>query len=491
MYKKCVMALLSLCFLGFIRPQAFSQTALEGVREISLQETTELALRNNFDIQLAKYDIQISRLNIQSAKSVYDTILEAEASHTKDKLASNSILAAGKTMSQDYSIGLSKKLPTGTTVSLDQTAGREWADSSAVTWKPAYEAKTQLTLEQELGKNFFGLNDRGNVKVAIKDVENADFISFDKIEAALGSVQKSYWNFVFLYEALDIRREILEQAQRLYEIDQERFKHGLVERPQLLGSDANYQTKQADLALARNAVAAGGNVLKLQLNIDDDEVALRPAEKFVLPDHHVSLLDSMALALKNRRDYLKAMNEIERRDILLEMKKNSVWPEINIQASFARNGIGDDFTDAINKISEEDNPEFFASVSFSMPLENRAARSEKKQAEFQKARALLNAKYAERKVAIEIIDQVKACDVAYERLQYLVNAADLQTQKALEQEKIFKQGRSNSDIVIQYQDDALLARMNAASAFYDYYAAMIELKRREGTLLNVYWDGEI
>jgi len=465
-----------------IRPQA---------REISLDEASRLALINNFDIQLTKYDIQISRQGLDSAKSIYDTILDAALEYDNNQLASNSTLAASESDNRDYLLGLTKKLPTGTTLSVDQGSGRGWTTSSAVIMNPAYESSFGVTIEQELGRNFFGRQDRGSVKVAMKDVQNAEFVSLDKIEATLAVVQKSYWNLVLMHQVDEIRQEMLEQARRLYEVDQERIKHGLIETPDLLGSEANYQTRLSDLVLSRDVLSASGNLLKLQLNVDPDDVELTPASVFELTAPSATVLDALKLAYENRRDYQAAMNEIERRDILVVMKKDAALPELNLKASLKRNGIDDDFEGSVNKVSEEDNPEFFAGLSFSMPLENREAGAAFKEAEYAKAKALLNAKYLERKIAIEIQDQVRSCSAAYERLELLQKAAELQTKKALEQERIFKQGRSSSDTVIRYQEDALFARIEAAQAFYAYYASLIELKRRQGTLLKEYWDGAI
>ncbi|MEW5894643.1 MAG: TolC family protein [Candidatus Omnitrophota bacterium] len=483
--------LILIIWIVLFSPCVFAQEDIS-TRTVSLQEITDLALQNNFDIQLTKYDILISRFNVDIAESIYDTMLDAEASYSDDQSANNSTLLSDRTTTKEIKAGLSKIFPTGTEVSLDQTVQRVWSKDGFVTLNPAYDSTTALTVEQDLGRDFFGRQSRASVKIAVKDVQNTDLLSLLEIETTLAEVQKNYWNLVYLYEALTIRREILEQAKRLYDLDQERVQHGLVEVPQLFGSQANYQTRQAEMVLAQSALNTGMNLLKLSVNIEEDPVIITPADKtFQMPEHQVSLLDSMKKALEHRRDYLQALNEIERRDLLLEFARNNEWPEINLSGSFALNGIGSDFNDSINRISDENNPEFFASLAFSLPLENTEARAGKKQAELQKASALLNVKYLERKIAVQIKNQVTTTDAAFERLRYLREAAELQQKKALEQERIFRQGRSDSDTVIRFQEDALLARISVIRAFYDYYSALVELKRLEGTLLERYWDGEI
>lgn len=472
---------------------AGSLNAYAQQRVVSLDEVSRLALDNNFDIQLVKYDIRISRQGIDAAKSAYDTLLEASLGYGNDKSAHNSTLLSDETTSRDAAVSLARTLPSGTTVTVEHAASRTRQDpATSVTYNPVHEASVGVTVSQDLGRNFFGLQDRGAVRVAMKDVAGAEYVSFDKIEQALADVQKSYWVLVLNEEIYTMQQEFLDQSKRLYEIDQERITHGLIEEPQLLGSEANYQQQWSAVLAARDELKASENVLRLELNLSRDrDAGLAPAERFHPQEPVLSLDDSLAKALANRRDYQAAMNEISRRDILLVMKKNLLWPQINLEASWAQNGLDDSYGGAIAAVFHEDHTDLSAELSVSGSLENRAARSEMTQAQFARARALLELKYLERRIMIEIVDSIRRCDIAYQRYESLNTAADLQTRKARAQEEIFRRGRSDSDTVIRYQEDAIAARLQAAQAAYAYYTAMIDLQRSEGALLPRYWDGQI
>jgi outer membrane protein TolC len=460
-------------------------------RRISFKDVTELALINNFDIQLVKYDILISRLQEDAVKSIYDTMVSARSSYVDDRLAKSSLFLGERVITREFDLGLSKSLPSGTTLSAGQTLGRERISGDTALFDSSYRAETRLTLAQDLGRNFFGVRDRGLVKIARKDVENAEYFSFDRIEQSLADAQKTYWQLVLLYEIDRINQEMMDQAQRLYNLDQERYKHGLVETPQLLGSEANLQIRRADLFLSKSAVLSGINLMKLLLNIDNSHILLQPEDGFVFSEQPLSLVESMNTALNNRQDYKMAMNDVRRQNIVLEVARYGAWPEVQLQASFSRNGLADSYGDALSDVGDENNREFLASLLVSMPLENRAAQAEIKEAEYRKARALVNVKYVERRIAVEIADQIAACESATERLLFLEKAAELQARKAQEQEKVFGLGRSDSDTVIRFQEDALNARVQSVQAHYDYFTSLIELKRREGVLLKEYWDGEI
>ena len=85
----------------------------------SLEEVTQAALRSNFDIQLTKYDAWIARTDKNVARSIYDTIFEAEVEYRDNQRKQTSTISGSKTVDNDYNVGFSKKLPSGTTVSVD------------------------------------------------------------------------------------------------------------------------------------------------------------------------------------------------------------------------------------------------------------------------------------------------------------------------------------------------------------------------------------
>ena len=97
---------------------------------LSLDETTEIALRNNFDIQLTKYDTWIARTERNVARSIYDTIFEAQVEYRDDQHKRTSTILGTKTVDNDYNVGLSKKLPTGTTVSVDLDNNRNFNNAT-------------------------------------------------------------------------------------------------------------------------------------------------------------------------------------------------------------------------------------------------------------------------------------------------------------------------------------------------------------------------
>jgi outer membrane protein TolC len=457
---------------------------------LSLKEATQLALRNNFDIQLTKYDTWIARADKQVAESIYDTMFEAEVEYRNDQSQRTSTILGTKTIDHDYNVGLSKKLPIGTTLSVDLENNRNFNNAVFATSPLTHDSTLGVTVEQDLGKNIFGVQDRGDVKITLKDIARAEYTTLRKIEESVREVQKAYWDLVLQMENVRIEEAMVTEAKKLYDLHQEKLKDGLVEIGEAIASQANYESRKNDLLLARNEVRAKNNALKLLLNIEEN-VDIVPSEVLNLPEVREELVPALQRAFASRQDYKKARNEIDAKNIALSLKKNNLWPEINLTATLERNGLGDHFKQSVTQITEEDNPDFFAGLAITYPLENNEAQGELKAAELEKAKSIVLLKLIERQIAVAIADQVRNCNIFRESAVNRQEVARLQSMKLEEEEKQFRYGRSDTDTLIRFQEDVVRAKSAVALALYRYHAALVELREAEGVLLKEYWEGEL
>lgn len=459
--------------------------------KLSLLETTRLALANNFDIQLIKYDIWISRTRRGGATSIYDTLLEADINYENDQSKQISTIFGTKSVDNNYNVGLSKHLPTGTTLSVGVLNHRSWTNAPFATSALTHNSAVALSVDQALGRNFFGLRDRGDIRVTQLDIEAARFTSVEKIEAEVARVQKAYWDLVLAIQLRNIAAEMLAQAKTLHQLHQDKLADGLTELPELYAAEANYRARLAELAVDENEVKTAGHILKLLLNLAEDIPNIVPDESLKLPEEKQTTPDAIRLAFANRRDYQASLTEIKKKGIELDLSANDLWPEIDFTASLARNGLGDHFSNALNEIPQEDNPQLFAGLKFSFPLENTKARSGFDKAKLEKEKALLSLKFLERKIAVGVADRVRETHVFFEQARSREEIAELQRRKLAEEEKRFRGGRSKTDTIIRFQEDLLRARWEEAQAAYRYQLKLIDLKKEQGTLLSQDWSGEL
>lgn len=465
----------------------YSISFAQNVYKLSLDEVSKLTMQNNIDIQIAQYDNKIADYDIDIAESIFDIILYSKVGYTNDQRASTSTLAASKTVDNDYNVGLSKKFNSGTTISSNLTNNRTYVEGSSTASAPiSHESNFDLTVRQDLGRNFFGNQDRGNIKLTQIDVENVRYTSIDKIETILSVTQKAYWDLVLQYEKVSIQQDMVSQAKKLYDLHQEKLKDGLVEIPEAIASEANYRKRNNSLILEQNILSSRINVLKLMLNIHDDNLDIEPTDKLSVLDSIVDFNVQLNKAFSQRRDYKVTLNKVKKSDISLALKKNNIYPEINLTASFQRNGLGDHFKQSNTNITDTNNPKFYAGLEIEFPLFNTEAKAKLKQAEMDKVRILLNLKYIERKIVIEVMDQVRDCNVLQQIALNSIDITNLQKEKLIEEEKRFNQGRTDTDTIIRYQEDFIQAQFSEAEAKYNYFVSRIELEKRTANLLNNY-----
>jgi len=287
-----------------------------------------------------------------------------------------------------------------------------------------------------------------------------------------------------------IREEMLDRATSLYKIYTNKVKIGLSESPDLYAAQANMNIRKNQLLTAQNDLNTAENDLLLKLNfIREEVIEIKTDEKLTIVDaYQVRFLASLNIAISKRRDYKAAYNDVESKNIKLVTKKNSLWPEIDLKATFTRNGVASYYKEAMDNITDSDNPKYYFGISISYPLENTKARGQYQTAKLDKAKALILLKKKEREIITEINNAVGDVNTTLEKANNNYIIVQLQESKLNEEEKRFKLGRSDSDTLIRFHDDLLSAKISLADSLYAFYSEIIDLKVKENSLLEEYLE---
>ncbi len=450
---------------------------------VSVNDVRLIAINNNLDVKLARLDSQIKGTELSYKEAVFDTILNWEIGYTDDQRKSGSSLAGTKSITNEYNIGVDKKLRTGTDLEIDLTNKREWTNSSYVSTNPYHESQIEVNLTQPIAKNFFGLIDRANIEIVKWEIKNAGLDSYIKIEDAIIAAEKAYWNLVLSREEFKIKKEMLKKAIRLFNQYRRKLRIGLVESGDVLASEANMHIRQNELLLAANELENAEELLKVRLNIQN-EARLSPVDHLGTAEFNANFINSLENAFKNRRDYLSKKNDLEAKKIKLEMKSNSLFPEIDLNATFATNGIDSRYSKALEGVYEDSNPKYYIGIEFKYPLENNEAESEYEKATLEKTKAIINLQKTERQIISDIDEKLRKLSIHKINMSKMQRVENLQRGKLSQEEKRFKYGRSSSDTLIRYQEDLLSASLMKQRSYFDYRISILELMDAEDSFLE-------
>lgn len=458
----------------------------EARQELTLEQCVKIAIYNSYEVKLAKLDFLIAETDILYSQAVFDTFVSGDVGYIEDKRQQSSVFAPDDTQTNTYSLGLQKKIFLGTEFSASWNDTRNWTNTIFVNKNPYHEAELTLEFEQPLGKNFFGMIDRGNVSITKLTVKNADLETKDRIEAIVSRVEKAYWELVYAKAQRSNRQAALEQANKLLEINTKNYDIGYIEKGDFLASEANVYNRKVELAVAENDYDRAEENLKVLMNVPHDAPGVYPVYDLERKDFKYDINNCYSVAFRKRRDYQIDKRDVEIAGIDLKMKDNERWPEIDIKGTMAMNGLEGKFNKAFTKSWIADNTYYYGGIEVSWPLENSAARSQYQKAQYGKERAITKVKETERQIIADVTVSYGDLVTYKNNVDNVIEAVKLETGKLDEEVTRFKRGRSTTKRLIDYQNDLLAAERRRDLNMLELEKSKIDLERSMNTLLVKY-----
>jgi len=464
---------------------AGEQEAVEetGKVSLSLSDCLNTALANNIDIKIAKIDSALKKEDIRLADSMFDATLTGLLAFENDERRQPNVIMGTQDVKAYYDFGVSKKIFTGTELSIDYSDTRSSSDSAFVTINPQHEAEVSFGMRQPLVKNILGYIDRRTVRLSRIEARIAGIEALEAIETKLAETIKAYWKLVFEYQNVALMEEIYEQAKGLHETFQRHLATGYVEQTAVYEVEANMRARAAELEIAKNRLLNANNNLKLLMNEVGDYIIV-PTAKLETLKENANLAESLNEAFIANRQYRVKKQNLRARKVDLEMKENALWPEIDLVGTYALNGIDRKSLKANRQITSEDNSYYYGGIEMKIPVENNDARAEFNKAKLNKHKAILEIIHVEKKILTFIDDAVRNVNLHLENSAKWTTIKNIQYKKFREEEKKLRYGRTTSKIVVDYQRDFLQAALSEHVAILDYYVSLVDLENAKDTLLN-------
>ncbi len=458
--------------------------ALGAPKPLTLKQALKIALEKNLEVKLAQLEAEKGQTHMDSAESTFDTTASATVDwkDDRDKPASSSI-SGTKTITENLNVGLTKKMMTGTNLDFQFKNVYKETNASLSTLPTYWDPKLELNITQPLLKNFFGINDRNNLKVGEFKNILSRYRSQDQLETALSNISKLYLDFSAAQEILHIKKEALEHAKKLYAANKKKFKLGTIEETDLLASEANVLSRDNDTLIAKNNWELAHENLKVALE-EKTSLIFTPKDPVSFQEETFELSKSIEEAFKNRKEYLTAQKELEQKNISLSISKNSLFPQIDLVATLASNGLDKDYPKAVNDIDSLNFPTYYAGITFKFPLENNSAQSTYDQNRIEKLTALYTLQKLENEIHLDITQHLKTLTIVALKAKSTKKINTLLKKKMLEEEKKFNQGRSSINFVIQFQEDYLNSSIQKIQAMVDYEKTKLDFKKAKGSLLD-------
>lgn len=476
------------CIMSFSVTSAFSAENNNKTLSITANDVEKIVLEQSFSVKQAHLKSQYAKQSILESKGTFDTNLNFNGYYNLDNSEKPSQIFGDRIDTANVGLSASHKFQTGTETSIGFSTQRiQYYDPLAINNVPVfppdaiYEPILSFTISQPLLKNGGGYIDRRNVSVAEIGSLATELQTSREIENIVYGALSDYWTLVLNRRHIKAMEKSVNFAEEFLKTTVSEFKLGTAEETDLLAAKANVLARKDQFLAAKEYERIWEESLRVRLGL---EPAIKIANKENVPIF-VKLEDSentsIEQALEQRRDYLASKKELESRDVSLAIAKNTIWPSLDLYTSLELNDIDASFTQATSSLNS---PNLMVGLKFSVPIENRIARANRNKAKIQKTSALVALKDIENRIANSVVRSYQEIISRKTIVIQSQEALDLQVKKLQEEMEKYKMGRSSSDLIVRYQDDAVNAERDNIEAWLSYEEAVLRFRLAKGNLLS-------
>ncbi len=466
------------------------------IRPITLGEAIGMALQNNYAIQSARFDPEISKFNLAGSYSIYEPSLGFTYLHSfssqAGRLSQTGVAEPSTEREADSFSGrplLSGYAPTGLNYDIDfSLSGSEFSGTQGgnpfVTEQ--YESGVGISLRQPLLRNFWIDQGRANIQISKKRLQISEWQLRGQLITTISAVESAYYDLIRARENIKVQRAALEYNNQLLRENKKRVEVGALAPLDEKQAEAEVARGVAALLQTEQAYAVALNNLK-NLIVQDfptwANVVIDPMETLVAVPASLDLPESWRRGLTMRPEIQQLKLDLESQDINLKFLKNQVWPSLDLVGSYGRSGLNTSYGRAADDLTRELNPNHTYGAVLSIPLGNRSARNSLKAARASRSQTLLDFKALEQTIMVQIDNAIKLLQSQFQQVE-ATRQARLFAQDALAAEqKKYENGKSTSFNVLLYQRDLTRSRFEELSALAEYNKALAELAAQEGATL--------
>ena len=376
---------------------------------LSLSDAIALALENNLDVEIERYEFSLAEADLLRARSgaaiqgiptnvlggiptgagiallgsgntgigaagaasplgaglSYDPALTGALNfgHTTTPQANTvtSGTSALVTANKTANFGIAQAFATGGSVALSYNNISQEQNSFRSTVNPFTNSNLELTITQPLLQGFgLALNNR-TIRIAKNNLKAADYVFRQQLINSVANVVQLYWNLVAAISTVGVRTQAVSVAQKLYDDNQKQVEIGTLAPIEVVRAEAQLAAAQQALVAAQSAVLQLEAVLKSALsrnglaNPSILEARVVPTDPIRIPEVEAiePVQDLVSKAMDNRPDLAQSRIQIGNSEIALTGTRSAMLPTLNAVGDFRNNALAGSQNTIVGPVSAQ------------------------------------------------------------------------------------------------------------------------------------------
>ncbi len=351
------------------------QLVKEGKLYLGVQDAIELALENNLDISIARYNPQLADTDILRTKAggvarglagtgtasalgitptgSFDPVVTANLSWDRRTIPFNNIVTTGvASVTAQTSQGnfvYSQAFKTGTSVSLTWNNQRQSSTSRFLAFNPNLTSTVQYSFTQRLLNGFGIAQNTRFIRIAKNNRHTSDMVLKQQVITTLSSVLNQYWDLVAAREQVKVAEHALQLAEKLYRDNKRQVEIGTLAPIEIVRAEAEVARTRQDLIVAQTALQQQQTLLKNSLSKTIMDPALAPVE--IVPTDAptvppalevIPYQDAVQQAWQMRPEIEQSLTDLKNRDLTLRGTRNALLPSLDLVGVYGGQGLSGD-----------------------------------------------------------------------------------------------------------------------------------------------------
>ncbi len=392
------------------------------IKTISLKDAVRLAVANNYALQIASIQPQITEQQTIQAEAAFDHVFFTNFTYSKlDTPRPPSTVGPAFSTSQNNTrtleTGIRKLYAGGGTVTLQTQHTRTHASPSQFTTNPYRSPNISLILAQPLLRGFgkttakAQINLQKNANLNSRLEQKATFIqtTLNTIQTyrQLHQAQQNLLIQLKLKDRIVALRDKMKQRTTLDATDQD-----------ITQAESFVASTEKDVSRARLNLRIASDNLKRLINDKayplTSEVVLLPSELPEISPMSINRIDSLTTAMQHRPEIKQAILQISDAHIRQRVADNAKLPQLNLTTTIRANGVDGNGDAAYSRVFAGSFVDYIVELAYEMPIGNRSANALTIQRRLERNASLANYHNNVQQVELEVIQALRSVINSFE-----------------------------------------------------------------------------
>jgi outer membrane protein len=525
---------------NLVNSPRLEQLIHDGKIELSLQDAIELALENNMDIVVQRYNPWIADTDIlrtmgggagrglagtgtaSALGSIpatnFDPTLTTSVAFDDRHIPVNNPLQSGTgvatntpaslfTHTTQFNTQLSQGFHTGTGIAVSWNNTRTSTSSAFSFFNPAVQSSIFLSVQQELLNGFGLLPNTRFIRIAKINRKIADLQFEQQAITTITNTISTYWELVFARENVKVQERAVGVAEKLYSDNKKQVEIGTMAPIDVVRAESEVAANRQNLIVAQTVMlqqqqALKNAISKNPLDAKVINVDIIPTDLPGKPEQieAVSFEEALREAFQNRPDLQQQEHGLRIAEINIKATRNALLPVASVSGQYGTVGLSgnsvttgpppvivrDGLGGALSQVFQNEFADYAIQFNLSLPIRNRQAQADNQRAILAHKQVEAQVQQLKNAALLDVRNTYIALEQDRARVEAAMKARVLQEQTFDAEQKKYQLGASTVFLVIQTQRDLTTAQGNELRALVDSVKARADYERALGRTLSVH-----